>query len=66
MSCLCTRTKLFRGLVRKLLTDQRIKGGEKMTKVGEVYLCEICGNKVKVVESGAGALVCCGEEMTLV
>ena len=37
-----------------------------MTKVGEVYLCEICGNKVKVLESGAGALVCCGEEMKLV
>ena len=37
-----------------------------MTKVGEMYLCEICGNKVKVIESGAGALVCCGEDMTLV
>ena len=34
-----------------------------MTKVNEVYLCEICGNKVKVLESGAGTLVCCGENM---
>jgi len=34
-----------------------------MTKVGEVYLCEICGNKVKVLESGVGELVCCGESM---
>jgi len=34
-----------------------------MTKVNEVYLCEICGNKVKVLESGAGTLVCCGEDM---
>ncbi len=37
-----------------------------MTKVGEVYLCEICGNKVKVQEAGVGALVCCGQSMTLV
>ena len=37
-----------------------------MTKVNEVYLCEICGNKVKVLESGAGTLVCCGEDMVKV
>jgi desulfoferrodoxin-like iron-binding protein len=37
-----------------------------MTKVGEVYLCKICGNKVKVLESGKGVLVCCGEAMKLV
>jgi superoxide reductase len=34
-----------------------------MTQVNEVYLCKICGNKVKVLESGAGMLVCCGEPM---
>ena len=34
-----------------------------MTEVSEKYLCEICGNKVKVLESGPGALVCCGEPM---
>jgi superoxide reductase len=34
-----------------------------MTEVGNLYLCEICGNKVKVIESGVGTLVCCGEEM---
>jgi len=28
-----------------------------MTKVGEVYLCEVCGNKVKVLEAGKGTLV---------
>jgi superoxide reductase len=33
------------------------------TEVGEVYKCELCGNVVKVIESGAGDLVCCGEEM---
>jgi len=37
-----------------------------MTEVGDVYLCEICGNKVKVLEAGAGTLVCCGEPMKLV
>ncbi|MEM2094393.1 MAG: desulfoferrodoxin FeS4 iron-binding domain-containing protein [Candidatus Bathyarchaeia archaeon] len=34
-----------------------------MTKVGEVYLCEICGNKVQVLEAGVGILVCCGKPM---
>ena len=37
-----------------------------MTKKGEVYLCEICGNKVQVLEVGPGTLVCCGEDMKLV
>lgn len=37
-----------------------------MTKTGELYLCGICGNKVKVVEEGAGKLVCCGQPMRLV
>ncbi|MFH1786923.1 MAG: desulfoferrodoxin FeS4 iron-binding domain-containing protein [archaeon] len=36
-----------------------------MTKIGQTYLCEICGNKVKVVGAGAGTLVCCGQDMTL-
>ena len=36
-----------------------------MTDVNEVYLCEICGNKVKVIEAGAGQLVCCGQPMGL-
>ncbi|MBD3207585.1 desulfoferrodoxin FeS4 iron-binding domain-containing protein [Candidatus Bathyarchaeota archaeon] len=34
-----------------------------MTNLNEVYLCEICGNKVKVLENGPGQLVCCGEPM---
>jgi len=34
-----------------------------MTKVKEIYLCEVCGNKVQVLESGAGQLVCCGQPM---
>ena len=35
------------------------------TEEGQVYLCEICGNKVEVIESGAGELVCCGQPMEL-
>jgi desulfoferrodoxin-like iron-binding protein len=27
-----------------------------MTDVNEIYLCEICGNKVKVLENGPGVL----------
>lgn len=36
------------------------------TKVGDMYLCEACGNKVKVLEAGDGELVCCGKPMTKV
>jgi superoxide reductase len=37
-----------------------------MPEVGELYLCEICENKVQVVGAGFGELVCCGQPMTLV
>ncbi|HPP19042.1 MAG TPA: desulfoferrodoxin FeS4 iron-binding domain-containing protein, partial [Candidatus Dojkabacteria bacterium] len=30
-----------------------------------MYKCEICGNIVEVLEEGAGTLVCCGQNMTL-
>ncbi len=33
------------------------------TEVGQVYVCNICGNKVKVMEAGGGVLVCCGVPM---
>ncbi|PLX41271.1 MAG: desulfoferrodoxin [Deltaproteobacteria bacterium] len=35
------------------------------TETGQEYLCEVCGNKVKVIESGGGELTCCGQAMTL-
>ena len=41
-------------------------GGEVLTNKGEIYLCQICGNKIQVLEEGAGVLVCCGEDMSLV
>jgi superoxide reductase len=34
-----------------------------MTKLNEVYKCELCGNMVIVVHDGAGELVCCGQPM---
>ncbi len=34
-----------------------------MTKVRELYRCEICGNVIEVVHEGAPSLVCCGEPM---
>lgn len=43
--------------------SQKREVPEMATEVGEVYKCEICGNVVKVMESGSGDLVCCGEEM---
>ena len=36
-----------------------------MTKVNEVYKCEICGNTVEMVLSGIGQMICCGKPMTL-
>lgn len=34
-----------------------------MTKILEIYKCEICGNIVEMVHGGIGDLVCCNEEM---
>ena len=36
-----------------------------MTKLKEVYKCEICGNMVEVVHASGGTLVCCGQPMKL-
>jgi len=36
-----------------------------MTKRLQVYKCEVCGNIVEVLHEGAGALVCCGQDMKL-
>lgn len=37
-----------------------------MTKVGQKYKCNICGNEVVVTEAGAGTLVCCGQPMVVI
>jgi len=36
-----------------------------MTKLNEVYRCNVCGNIVEVLHAGAGELVCCGQPMEL-
>jgi len=36
-----------------------------MTKQLEIYKCELCGNIVEVLHTGAGELVCCGQPMKL-
>jgi superoxide reductase len=35
-----------------------------MTELKEIYKCEVCGNIVEIVHSGAGQLVCCNQNMT--
>jgi len=34
-----------------------------MTKISEIYKCNVCGNMIDVVHAGAGELVCCGQPM---
>lgn len=36
-----------------------------MTKLKEIYKCNVCGNVVEVLHTGAGELVCCGQPMEL-
>jgi len=36
-----------------------------MTELKQVYKCNVCGNMVVVVHSGAGQLVCCNQPMQL-
>ena len=40
-----------------------LKRRNKMTKAGQKYKCNICGNEVVVTKAGAGTLVCCGKPM---
>ena len=46
--------------------DKAIFGVALMTKINEIYLCKIGGNKVEVMNAGNGTLVCCGQPMALV
>ena len=36
-----------------------------MTELMQIYKCNICGNIVEVLHTGAGELVCCGQPMEL-
>jgi len=35
-----------------------------MTKLRQVYKCDVCGNMVEVIHASVGELVCCGQPMT--
>lgn len=35
------------------------------TKMNQIYRCNVCGNIVEVLHTGADSLVCCGEKMEL-
>jgi len=37
-----------------------------VSKTGEKFKCEICGNEVEVTKVGGAALYCCGEEMSVI
>ena len=34
--------------------------------VGEDYMCDVCGNEVRVTRVGGGTLVCCGQNMEII
>ena len=36
-----------------------------MANKSEIYVCELCGNTIEVLEGAGGTLVCCGQDMTL-
>jgi superoxide reductase len=36
-----------------------------VTKISQIYKCNICGNIVEVLHTGKGELVCCGQPMKL-
>ena len=36
-----------------------------MTKLNQIYKCNVCGNIVEMVHEGFGQLVCCGQPMEL-
>lgn len=36
-----------------------------MTKLRQIYKCDVCGNIVEVIHTGEGQLVCCGQPMEL-
>jgi len=42
-----------------------LKGEDEMTEQKQIYKCNICGNIVEVLHTGAGQLVCCGQPMEL-
>jgi desulfoferrodoxin-like iron-binding protein len=40
-----------------------ITKGETMAEEGKIYVCDLCGQEVRVTKSGVGTLVCCNVPM---
>ncbi len=38
---------------------------KKMSEAKKLFVCEICGNQVEIIEDGGGEIICCGEPMAL-
>ncbi len=36
-----------------------------MTKLNQIYKCEVCGNVIEILHNGVGELVCCNQPMKL-
>ncbi|MFQ6110064.1 MAG: desulfoferrodoxin FeS4 iron-binding domain-containing protein [Candidatus Aminicenantales bacterium] len=36
-----------------------------MAEQGKTYVCELCGQEIRVVKSGVGTLVCCNKPMKI-
>ena len=52
---------LYRSIIIELLFNLSMA----VTKIGEKFVCSVCGNEVTVVKVGGGTMVCCGKEMIL-
>ncbi len=52
----CARLTALRGDTRQF---EEHRGRITMSEVGELYYCDRCGAKVRVLEGGDGELVCC-------
>ena len=35
------------------------------TKLNQIYRCNVCGNIIEIIHTGADSLVCCGQKMEL-
>ena len=51
--------------MRKVLINLQQKKGIAMTKINQIYRCNLCGNLTEITYGGAGELVCCGQPMEL-
>lgn len=34
-----------------------------VTRIGQKFRCNVCGNEVEATKVGGGVLVCCGQDM---